>query len=533
MSPLRPVLAALPHHLGCRVRTRKDGDCNASGFVLYWMRSALRAHENPALDVAIVAARQLRVPLVVLLHVEDQYPHATARRQNFLVEGARAALKELRLRGLTVSVQVDRAGSRQRPQFTLAERAALVVTEEPFCVPWLAAVEALLEHDFSAPLLLADCCSVVPSSLIPPSACHRAYTFEQAARQMKVDLCKAWTEELWSEPEACLGIDPGLDLERADLSALVSEMDVDMSVPAVRHTTGGSSHGYDRWKAWVAGGGLDTYARRRNDSLDVHGVSRMSAYLNAGMVSPMRIAREASNSKGAGKAKFLAEFLTWRGVTYAHCYHFPMPATGATLAQLPRWAQDTLQKHANDPRRDVRRDALKVGQTGDRAWDGMQQYLVETGELHNNARMGWGKAVVAWTASPQDALEALVELNNTFALDGHAPPSYGGLLGCLGLFEGPKGESAVLGKVSYRPPKAKYATMPTLVGQLQKQACWLPTAKRPKTIASELTLPAMFSSSMSTRGDKGNEQQPLEQSPKKRRWVAKLRGFSDHTIDLS
>ena len=33
------------------------------------------------------------------------------------------------------------------------------------------------------------------------------------------------------------------------------------------------------------------------------------------------------------------------------------------------------------------------------------------------------------------------ELNNRFALDGHAPPSYGGVLGCLGLFEGPKQDS--------------------------------------------------------------------------------------------
>ena len=34
----------------------------------------------------------------------------------------------------------------------------------------------------------------------------------------------------------------------------------------------------------------------------------------------------------------------------------------------------------------------------------------ETGELHNNARMGWGKAVARWTASPVEALETLLEL---------------------------------------------------------------------------------------------------------------------------
>ena len=48
---------------------------------------------------------------------------------------------------------------------------------------------------------------------------------------------------------------------------------------------------------------------------------------------------------GMGMNGTAQEFLTWRGLSYAHCYHFPMPATGATLAQLPRWAQETLCQH--------------------------------------------------------------------------------------------------------------------------------------------------------------------------------------------
>lgn len=80
--------------------------------------------------------------------------------------------------------------------------------------------------------------------------------------------------------------------------------------------------------------------------------------------------------------------------------------------------------------------------------------------------MGWGCAIPKWTASPEDALRVLVDLNNTFALDGHAPPSYGGLLGCLGLFTGPKGEAAIFGKVSARAPKAKYAALPDQISVL-------------------------------------------------------------------
>ncbi len=34
-------------------------------------------------------------------------------------------------------------------------------------------------------------------------------------------------------------------------------------------------------------------------------------------------------------------------------------------------------------------------------WDALQASLRHTGELHNNARMGWGKAVVGWSEGPE------------------------------------------------------------------------------------------------------------------------------------
>lgn len=62
--------------------------------------------------------------------------------------------------------------------------------------------------------------------------------------------------------------------------------------------------------------GLRGYAKRRNQ-IEVDGVSRMSAYLHYGMVSPFRIAREASAD---GAEKYLDELLIWRELAYAFCY---------------------------------------------------------------------------------------------------------------------------------------------------------------------------------------------------------------------
>ena len=45
-------------------------------------------------------------------------------------------------------------------------------------------------------------------------------------------------------------------------------------------------------------------------------------------------------------------------------------------------------------------EALEQGQTGDALWNDCQRCLAQAGELHNNARMAWGKTAVTWHAAP-------------------------------------------------------------------------------------------------------------------------------------
>jgi predicted NAD/FAD-dependent oxidoreductase len=96
-------------------------------------------------------------------------------------------------------------------------------------------------------------------------------------------------------------------------------------------------------------------------------------------------------------------------------------------------------------------ERLIRGKTGDPLWDAAQTSLLVHGELHNNVRMTWGKALLSWTKHPRDALRVLLYLNHRFALDGSDPNSYGGILWCLGLFDRPfSPEKAVFGSVRTR-----------------------------------------------------------------------------------
>ena len=64
--------------------------------ILYWMRTALRGHENPALDVAKHEAKQQGLPLLVAAFVLTAHPYPTARRFKFWMEGLRDTQRELR-----------------------------------------------------------------------------------------------------------------------------------------------------------------------------------------------------------------------------------------------------------------------------------------------------------------------------------------------------------------------------------------------------------------------------------------------------
>jgi deoxyribodipyrimidine photo-lyase len=64
--------------------------------------------------------------------------------------------------------------------------------------------------------------------------------------------------------------------------------------------------------------------------------------------------------------------------------------------------------------------------------------------------MLWGKKILHWSASPQEALDIMVELNNKYALDGRDPNSYSGIFWVLGRYDRPWGpEREIFGSIRY------------------------------------------------------------------------------------
>jgi len=465
------LFAALPQFVVERVRALTPHDpfahqpaAGTPARVLYAMHHALRAHENPALDVAIAAANALRAELLVLHPLPDSTPYASDRLHTFILQGARDVAQDLAARNIAYRLALPRfarSGERIDDDLlaTLSEQASLVITDDFPVDPWRRWTAALvLRLDRRGVALWAvDTACVVPMQLCGRGF-DRTFAYRSATRSLRAARVKAeWPTPTDVATPSQWVVPPGPERElvaaetparaNAVIADLIAHCNIDHTIGPVPHTRGGSTAGYARWLGFC-GHGLARYAAKRNNAL-FDGVSRMSAYLHYGMVSPMRIAREAYHARSESAEKYLDELLVWREVAYTWCFY---NEHHDTLAAIPNWATTTLKSHERDARPALLGwETLARARTGDAVWDAAQMSLLRHGELHNNVRMTWGKALLNWTPDAERCLDHLIDLNHRFALDGRDPASYGGLLWCLGLFDRPfTPEARIFGTVRPR-----------------------------------------------------------------------------------
>ena len=452
-TPAERALAGLPAHLEGRVRPHSGGAPTPGAFVLCWLRQTLRATDNPALDVALHLADALGVPVFVYHALTHRTPWATARSHWFLLQAHRDLAAGLAARGLGAAFHLELPGDERPVLRALAAEACAVVADEVPVPPldrWLAGLAA-----GPAPVLGVDCHNLVPMRWTGPvheraTAFRDRHSLERARRRALPRL-----DASVRRPGFCPASLPfaPLDLSARDdgpdgLGALVAAAGVDPTVGRVHDTPGGRTAALARWRGFLAQGGIEAYARLRNDA-DQQGVSRMSAHLHVGAVSSFELIDAVDAIGGPGAEKFADELLVWRELAWHWCAR--QPALHSVDA-LPLWARRTLLVHARDPRTCPDPEAIERGRTGDPLFDLAQQSLLRHGELHNNVRMTWGKAIVGWTPDPQAAIDRLVSINHRCALDGRDPASYGGLYWCLGLFDRPfTPERPVTGALRPRP----------------------------------------------------------------------------------
>ncbi|MFO0938697.1 MAG: deoxyribodipyrimidine photolyase [Gemmataceae bacterium] len=492
-----------------QTRIRKVNDLpiqNQGQYVLYWSQMSRRLTHNHALDYAIVCAKSLKKPLVVYEALKRNYPWASARIHQFVLEGMRENLEFAREIGINYWPFVETPAHTGRGLVrTLLDNACLLVTDDypAYIVPaQIRAIAAVA----SCPVYAVDANGIIPLSMLGAPVAAAAH-LRPRIHKLFAD---GWKHRAQAEPDFPKGhIDPPFELWKAPPSSdaiaeFVKTLSIDASVPRVK-TVGGRSAGRNCLKSFIKER-LPRYGQERNHPDDPArgSASGLSPYLHFGHVGIQEVC-EAVLGKSWTEAElnlktrnkddffcrdasinsFLDEALTWRDIGFHWHYRrneaiptspaavskrswqdqaerpsfnfetmdfSPRQAGKGTLQSvLPAWAWKTLSDHAGDRREYLYTlEQFEQADTHDPLWNAAQTELVHTGRMHNYLRMLWGKKVLEWTESPEQAYGILEHLNNKYALDGRDPNSYTGILWCFGLFDRPwPPERTVFGNIRF------------------------------------------------------------------------------------
>jgi len=245
---------------------------------------------------------------------------------------------------------------------------------------------------------------------------------------------------------------PNLDLNGLDLKksipAILSSLSIDRTVPPGSHFRGGPAEAKKLLGDFLAHK-LKGYGELRNDpSLDY--VSHMGPYLHFGQISPLYIALQVQN---AGRLPFksreayLEELIVRRELSMNFAYY---NSSYDAFAGVPEWARRTLKNHQKDKREYLySREELEEARTHDPYWNAAQKEMIITGKMHNYMRMYWGKKILEWSPTPEEAFRTALYLNNKYELDGRDPNSFTGVAWCFGKHDRPWGERKIFGQVRY------------------------------------------------------------------------------------
>ncbi|RME35909.1 MAG: deoxyribodipyrimidine photolyase [Thermoflexia bacterium] len=408
--------------------------------VLYWMQSSQRACWNPALEFAVDQANERGLPLLVAFGLTPHYPEANLRHYAWMLEGLRETAQSLLERGIGFVLRLEYPPNLA---LSLARNAAAVVTDRGYLRHHRSWRRYLAERAL-CPVIEVEGDAVVP---VETACTHQAVRASVLRRRIQPLLPRFLRPLQEQAPRVRADFaEPSLDWTQPE--KILSLLEVDRTVGPV-DLPSGTGAARQRLRLFLEQG-LPRYADLRGDPRH-DATSGLSPYLHFGQISPVEVAWEVSRIGDPGADAFLEELIVRRELALNFVWYNP---DYDRWEGLPRWARETLQAHAGDPRPALYSlEDLESARTEDPVWNAAQSALVRTGRMHNYLRMYWGKQLLLWTEHPQDALRIGLYLNNRYALDGRDPNSYAGVGWCLGLHDRPFPERPVFGKVRPMTPE--------------------------------------------------------------------------------
>jgi deoxyribodipyrimidine photo-lyase len=402
---------------------------------------------NHALLHAVTLANEIGRPVLYYEGLTNTYPYANDRMHTFILEGVPDTASELATLGIGYTFYLRRRLTDPNDAvYRLAERAAAVVTDDyPTFVAagHNARVPARIGRAFHA----VDSSCIVPMNLFPKRE-WAAYTIRPKIHKVLPKYLQAVGAPRVKHRWTAAGPEWHVAVRPQDIAELVASCEIDHSVKPSIAYRGGSAQAQRHLREFLEKR-LRRYAKEHNEP-SAHATSDLSPYLHFGHISSLQVAQAARAYAEGHKLiadEFLEELIVRRELAFNYARHVEKPDS---LCSLPEWAKNTLREHAADPRTVVyTRQQFESAATYDPLWNATQKELLLRGKIHGYYRMYWGKKIIEWSPTCQDALETMVYLHDRFALDGRDPNTYTNILWCFGLHDRPWQKRPVFGMVRY------------------------------------------------------------------------------------
>lgn len=461
-----------------RVRALHDLPLRPDGsHVVYWMVGFRRPRWNFALQHAAAHAAKLGKPLVILEALRIGYPWASDRLHRFILDGMRANARYLAGKSVVHFPYVEAKQGDGRGLLGAISKNACVLVSDDYPTFFIPKMQEAAAARMNLRFEIVD-----SNGLLPVRASDKVFSrAHDFRRHLQRELPKHFATLPLADPLE--GLSKVSDETSEMLLAATNEdwiaasdevlmgntiqsLPLDHAVRAV-DLEGGFETGERRVQEFL-GSAIDRYAKDRSHP-DKDAASGLSPWLHFGHVSSHHIFDELTKNEGwsgtqvapkatgsregwwgmsANAEAFIDELVTWRELGFNMCAH---RSDYDQYESLPGWARQTLEAHEADPRPHLYSlEELEFSRTQDPIWNAAQTELRETGRLQNYLRMLWGKKILEWSPTPRDALAAMIELNNKYALDGRDPNSYSGIFWVLGRYDRAWGpERPIFGKIRY------------------------------------------------------------------------------------
>ncbi|MBS3817065.1 MAG: deoxyribodipyrimidine photo-lyase [Candidatus Thermoplasmatota archaeon] len=421
-----------------RITTLNDEEVKDGNYVLYWMQRAQRAEYNHALKYVVEKANELDEPLLVYFGITDDFKEGNLRHYRFMLEGLKETKKKLKERDIKLVIRHEHP---KEGVIELADEASLLVVDKAY-LDFLRDWREDAAEEVNVPVVEVETDLVVP---VEEASSKEEYAARTIRPKIEDELDKYMKEVKKRELEnSSLEFDfDTFDID--DLDSALSSLDIDESVKAVESFEGGTAEAKKHLEEFL-NHKLGGYGDHSNDPSKDY-LSNMSPYLHFGQISPLYVALKAKEKGGPGVDEFLEQLIIRRELAYNFVYY---SEDYRSLACLPDWAQETLEKHSDDEREYVySREEFEEAETHDKYWNSAQKEMVETGKMHGYMRMYWGKKILEWSETPEEAYETALYLNNKYELDGRDPNGFAGVAWCFGKHDQGWKEREVYGKVRY------------------------------------------------------------------------------------